>query len=94
MDESDSEQERMHNAHVKKRQAYHERRKKLIEMGVLPERAVGRPRLRPPEEAARVAREQKAASRMRTAQLVREGLAKRAAETVSAQISGESLVAS
>jgi hypothetical protein len=74
--------ERKHEARVKRRVAYQQRRRELIEMGVLPDRPAGRPRLRPPDEAARVAREQKAASRMRTAQLIREGLARRAAEAV------------
>jgi hypothetical protein len=60
----------------KKRLRYHERRHHLIELGILPERVVGRPRLRDQEESFVIAKQQKLESQRKTARMIREGLAR------------------
>ena len=73
-------QERNAKHLARRRARYAEQRRKLDELGILPARKPGRPRLRSPEEAAEVARRQKTESLRRTRQLIRDGLARVAAE--------------
>ena len=67
----------------KRREQYRTYRQKLIDLGILPNRGPGRPRLRPPAEALAVAREQKLASKRRTQEHIRNELARLAAEASS-----------
>jgi hypothetical protein len=68
----------VHNEELleRRRTRYMTQRRELIELGILPDRKVGRPRLRPPEEALAVAKQQKRESMMRTREMVRVGLAR------------------
>jgi hypothetical protein len=61
---------------ARRRSRYTSERRALIELGILPQRPVGRPRLRPPDEALAVAKQQKRASQLRTRELVRVGIAR------------------
>jgi hypothetical protein len=61
-----------------RRQQYKQRREQLIEMGILPDRKPGRPRIYDPDTSVAVAKQQKLESQRRTAQHIREELARRA----------------
>lgn len=67
----------------KRRIWYRHRRDQLISLGVLPERKVGRPRLRDVEEALEFAKLKRMESQRNTARLIREGLARLASNAVN-----------
>jgi hypothetical protein len=79
---TDSDDQRRLELLMKRRDYYRERRQKLADLGVLPLRKPGRPRLRPPEEALEHAKWQKRESQRRTMERIREGLARLALEAV------------
>jgi hypothetical protein len=75
-DHCEVEEERRSDFLRKRREWYRARRQKLIDLNILPERKPGRPRLRTPEEAQLVAKQQRRESRLRTMEQIRQGLAK------------------
>lgn len=65
-----------HAAAAHRKMLYHANRRVLIELGIVPNRGPGRPRLREPEEAAAVAREQKRSSQRRAREHIRAELSR------------------
>ena len=65
---------------TRRREGYHQKRRMLVDMGVIPDRGPGRPRLWTPEEAQERIRLQKRESQQRTKEMIRQALARVAAE--------------
>jgi hypothetical protein len=64
----------------KRRARYHEQRRMLVDMGFMPKRGPGRPRLWSPEEARERIKAQKRESQQRTKVLIQQALARMASE--------------